>query len=51
MAEGRRVMGLAMDPQGGMAEKDMVFLGLVSMQDPVRQEAVHGGGRISPGQG
>lgn len=40
MAEGRRVMGLAMDPQGGMAEKDMVFLGLVSMQDPVRQEAV-----------
>ena len=40
MAEGRRVMGLAMDPQGGMAEKDMVFLGLVSMQDHVRQEAV-----------
>ena len=40
MAEGRRVMGLAMDPQGSMAEKDMVFLGLVSMQDPVRQEAV-----------
>ena len=40
MAEGRRVMGLAMDPQGGMAEKDMVFLGLVNMQDPVRQEAV-----------
>ena len=40
MGEGRRVMALAMDPEGGMQEKDMVFLGLFSMQDPVRPEAV-----------
>lgn len=40
MAEGRRVMALAMHPEGSLSEKDMVFLGLVSMQDPVRQEAV-----------
>lgn len=40
MGEGRRVMALAMDPDGGMQEKNMVFLGLFSMQDPVRPEAV-----------
>lgn len=40
MAEGRRVLALAMDTGGGMTEKDMIFLGLLSMQDPVRQEAV-----------
>lgn len=40
MTEGRRVMALAMDPDGGLSEKNMIFLGLLSMQDPVRQEAV-----------
>ena len=40
MGEGRRVMALAMDRNGGMQEKNMVFLGLFSMQDPVRPEAV-----------
>lgn len=40
MAEGRRVLALSMQPEGRMTEKDMVFLGLVSIQDPVRQEAV-----------
>ena len=40
MGEGRRVMALAMDTGGGMQEKNMVFLGLFSMQDPVRPEAV-----------
>lgn len=40
MAEGRRVMALAMDTGEGMSEKNMIFLGLLSMQDPVRQEAV-----------
>ena len=40
MEEGRRVIALAMDLNGGMQEKDMVFLGLVSMRDPVRAEAV-----------
>ena len=40
MGEGRRVMALAMDTDGGMQEKDMVFLGLFSMRDPVRPEAV-----------
>ena len=40
MGEGRRVMALAMEPEGGMRERDMVFLGLVSMQDPVRPEAI-----------
>ena len=40
MNEGRRVLALAMEPDGKMQEKDMVFLGFVSMQDPVRQEAV-----------
>lgn len=40
MGEGRRVMALAMDMDGSMKEADMVFLGLLSMQDPVRPEAV-----------
>ena len=40
MGEGRRVMALATDLDGSMQEKDMIFLGLVSMQDPVRPEAV-----------
>ena len=40
MAEGRRVLALSMEPEGRMSEKNMVFLGLVSMQDPVRPEAV-----------
>ncbi len=40
MAEGRRVLALAMREDGGMSERNMIFLGLLSMQDPVRQEAV-----------
>lgn len=40
MAEGRRVLALSMEPEGRMTEKNMVFLGMVSMQDPVRPEAV-----------
>ena len=40
MGEGRRVMALAMDLSGGVQEKNMVFLGLLSMHDPVRPEAV-----------
>lgn len=40
MGEGRRVMALAMDTDGSMQEKNMIFLGLLSMQDPVRPEAV-----------
>ena len=40
MTEGRRVLALAMEPEGRMAEKNMVFLGLVSLQDPVRPESV-----------
>lgn len=40
MGEGRRVLALAMEPEGSMSERGMVFLGLVSMQDPVRPEAV-----------
>ncbi|MCM1047733.1 MAG: cation-translocating P-type ATPase [Clostridiales bacterium] len=40
MSDGRRVLAVAMEPDGKMQEKDMVFLGLVSMQDPVRVEAV-----------
>ncbi|MFG6338252.1 MAG: cation-translocating P-type ATPase [Lachnospiraceae bacterium] len=39
MGEGRRVLALAMEPEGSMKERDMVFLGFVSMQDPVRPEA------------
>ncbi len=40
MGEGRRVLAIAMRPDGGLQESDMVFLGFVSMQDPVRPEAV-----------
>lgn len=40
MGEGRRVLALAMEPEGNMTERGMVFLGLISMQDPVRQEAL-----------
>ncbi len=39
MAEGRRVLALAVNEKGSMKEKDMIFLGLISMQDPVRPEA------------
>lgn len=40
MADGRRVMALAMNRGAGISEKNMIFLGLLSMQDPVRPEAV-----------
>lgn len=40
MGEGRRVLALAMEPEGNMKERGMVFLGFVSMQDPVRTEAL-----------
>lgn len=40
MNEGRRVLAIAMEPDGRMQEKKLVFLGLVSMQDPVRPEAI-----------
>ena len=40
MGEGRRVLAVAMRPDGGLQESDMVFLGFISMQDPVRPEAV-----------
>ncbi len=40
MAEGRRVLALAMDREGSLKEQDMIFLGFVSMQDPVRFEAI-----------
>lgn len=40
MGEGRRVLALAMEMNGSIREKNMVFLGLFSMQDPVRPEAV-----------
>ncbi|MDE6882473.1 MAG: cation-translocating P-type ATPase [Lachnospiraceae bacterium] len=40
MKEGRRVMALSMTEDAGMEEKNMIFLGLLSMQDPVRPEAV-----------
>ena len=40
MGEGRRVLALAMEPEGSMKERGMVFLGFVSMQDPVRPEAL-----------
>jgi len=46
MNEGRRVLAVAIEPDGRMAEKDMVFLGLVSMQDPVRAEAVEAVGEF-----
>lgn len=37
--EGRRVLALAMEPTGNMGERNLVFLGFVSMQDPIRPEA------------
>lgn len=37
--EGRRVLALAMEPSGNMSERDLVFLGFVSMKDPIRAEA------------
>lgn len=40
MSDGRRVLAVAMEPDGGMHEKNMIFLGLISMQDPVRAEAI-----------
>lgn len=40
MGEGRRVMALSMDLSGSIQEKNMIFLGLLSMHDPVRPEAV-----------
>ena len=40
MGEGRRVLALAMDMSGSIQERNMIFLGLMSMQDPVRPEAV-----------
>ena len=40
MGEGRRVMALAMDTDGGVQEKNMIFLGLFSMRDPIRPEAM-----------
>lgn len=40
MGEGRRVLALSMEPEGSMSERGMVFLGFVSMQDPVRPEAM-----------
>lgn len=40
MSEGRRVLAIAMKPDGGLQEDEMVFLGFVSMQDPVRPEAM-----------
>lgn len=46
MNEGRRVLAVAMTPGSGMQEKDMIFLGLVSMQDPVRPEAVEAVGEF-----
>lgn len=39
MQEGRRVLALAMNPEGTAEEKNLVFLGLCSMQDPIRPEA------------
>lgn len=38
-SEGRRVLAIAMEPQGDMKERNLVFLGFVSMQDPIRPEA------------
>jgi Ca2+-transporting ATPase len=40
MADGRRVLAIAMEQGHSMQERHMIFLGLVSMQDPVRPEAV-----------
>ena len=38
-SEGRRVLAIAMEPKGDMGERNLIFLGFVSMQDPVRPEA------------
>ncbi|MBD5519770.1 MAG: cation-translocating P-type ATPase [Lachnospiraceae bacterium] len=46
MDDGRRVLALAMEPDGEMHEKNMIFLGFVCMQDPVRQEAVEAVGEF-----
>jgi Ca2+-transporting ATPase len=40
MADGRRVLAIAMERGQSMQERNMIFLGLISMQDPVRPEAV-----------
>lgn len=40
MNEGKRVLAVAMEPEGRMQETDLCFLGFVSMQDPVRPEAM-----------
>lgn len=40
MGEGRRVLALAVAVGGSIREHGMTFLGFVSMQDPVRPEAV-----------
>lgn len=39
MEDGGRVLALAMEPGGSMRERELVFLGFVSMQDPIRPEA------------
>lgn len=38
-SEGRRVLAIAMEPKGNMRERGLLFLGFVSMQDPIRPEA------------
>ncbi|MCM1087094.1 MAG: cation-translocating P-type ATPase [Muribaculaceae bacterium] len=40
MNDGRRVLGIAMNPDGDMGEEKLCFLGFVGIQDPVRPEAV-----------
>ena len=40
MGEGRRVLALAVSAGGNIRERGMTFLGFVSMQDPVRPEAM-----------
>ncbi|MCM1145169.1 MAG: cation-translocating P-type ATPase [Blautia sp.] len=40
MNDGRRVLGIAMNPDGDMGEERLCFLGFVGIQDPVRPEAV-----------
>lgn len=40
MGEGRRVLALAVSTEGSIHEHGMTFLGFISMQDPVRPEAV-----------
>lgn len=39
MKDGKRVLGIAMNPEGSLEEKNLVFLGLAAMQDPLRPEA------------